>query len=130
MAAVTEGVTVWAFRLGTLDEGARGRLELGPDDLVFTAANGGLSIRIALSDIRRVKRTLGSPVMVVHHTGGAVAFYFAEPPRLRFAGESSRRPRDRLTSITYLTGRNPTKRDQVKTWVGRIRDAARGAGGL
>ena len=130
MAAVTEGVTVWAVRLGTLDEGARGRLELGQDDLVFAAERSDLLIRIPLAGIRRVKRTLGSPVMVVHHTGGAVAFYFAEPPRLRFAGESSRRTRDRLSSITYLSGRNPTKRDQVKAWVGRIRDAARAAGGL
>jgi hypothetical protein len=130
MATVTEGVTVWAVRLGTLDEGAKGRLELGPNELVFTAEKADLMIRIPLAEIRLVRRTLGSPVMVVKHGGSAVAFYFAEPPRLRFAGESSRRPRDRVRSITYLAGRNPTKRDQVKVWVRRIRDAARAAGGL
>ena len=130
MAGVTEGVTVWAVRLGTLDEGAKGRLELRPAELVFTAEKAGPTLRIPLAEIRRVRRTLGSPVMVVHHGKDAVAFYFAQPPRLRFAGESSRRPRDRMSSIAYLAGRNPTRRDQVKGWVGRVRDAAREAGGL
>ena len=76
-----------------------------------------------LGDVRRVLRPMGSPVIVVERTDPPVAFYFVEPPPLRFRNETSRKAKGRLKSISYLRARNRTKRDEVKRWVERIREA-------
>ena len=119
-------VIVWAVRLGTLDQGTKGTLELAPDAINFAPEAEGNHISIRLVDVRRVLRPMGSPVIVVERTDSPVAFYFVEPPPLRFRNETSRKAKGRLKSISYLRARNRTKRDEVKRWVERIREATGG----
>ena len=118
-------VIVWAVRLGTTDlEGQKGHLQLDTDGLSFVPEKAGNDITIPLSDVRRVRRPPGSPVLVIERTDSAVAFYFVEPPPLRFRSETSRKAKGRMKSISYLRGRNRTKRAEVKRWQAMIREAA------
>jgi len=118
-------VIVWAVRLGTTDlEGQKGHLQLDTDRLSFVPEKAGNDITIPLSDVRRVRRPPGSPVLVIERTDSAVAFYFVEPPPLRFRSETSRKAKGRMKSISYLRGRNRTKRAEVKRWQAMIREAA------
>ena len=120
---------VWAVRLGFLDdEGTRGTLELGGSMLTFSPEGGSTELSIPLSDIRRVRRAPGSPVLIVERSASAIAFYFVEPPPLRLRSEFSRKAKGRLRSISYLRGRNRTKREEVREWLERIRNAVAGAG--
>ena len=61
---------------------------------------------------------------MIERTDSAVAFYFVEPPPLRFRSETSRKAKGRMKSISYLRGRNRTKRAEVKRWQAMIREAA------
>ena len=125
---MVERATVWAVRLGTMDEGVKGVLELGDTALAWVPEKlGPNEIRVPFSDIRRVRRSVGSPVIVIERSESAVAFYFVEPPPIRFRTETSRRPKGRMKSISYLRGRNRTKRDQVKQWAESIKEAAGGS---
>src|SRR5437762_10675110 len=118
-------VIVWAVRLGTTDlEGQKGHLQLDTDRLSFVPEKAGNDITIPLYDVRRVRRPPGSPVLVIERTDSAVAFYFVEPPPLRFRSETSRKAKGRMKSISYLRGRNRTKRAEVKRWQAMIREAA------
>ena len=118
-------VIVWAVRLGTTDlEGQKGHLQLDTDRLSFVPEKAGNDITIPLSHVRRVRRPPGSPVLVIERTDSAVAFYFVEPPPLRFRSETSRKAKGRMKSISYLRGRNRTKRAEVKRWQAMIREAA------
>ena len=93
-------VIVWAVRLGTTDlEGQKGHLQLDTDRLSFVPEKAGNDITIPLSDVRRVRRPPGSPVLVIERTDSAVAFYFVEPPPLRFRSETSRKAKGRMKSI-------------------------------
>ena len=121
---MAERATVWAVRLGTTDQGQKGVMELGQTALTWVPEKTGLAdITVPFSDIRKVRRPPGSPVIVVERSESAVAFYFVEPPPLRFRNETSRKAKGRLKSISYLRARNRTKRDEVKRWVERIREA-------
>jgi len=120
---------VWAAGVRSLEPGVKGWLQLTEGALVFTAEHPGEDdLRIPWSSIGRVRRVIGSPVMVVQHGDDATAFYFVQPPPVVFRNETSRRPKDRLQSMVYLTGRNSTKRREVKEWVRRVRHAASSAG--
>ena len=121
---MAERAIVWAVRLGLLDQAeTKGTLALEPDAISFVPETSGADIRIPFADVRRVTRSIGSPVLIVERSSSAVAFYFAEPPPLRFRSEVSRKTKGRLRAISYLRGRNRTKREQVKQWVERIREA-------
>ena len=122
-----ETATVWAARLGSPDDGVKGSLILDPIELAFIADRGDVEIRIPLPQIRRVRRVLGSPVMVVEHDTTVVAFYFAQPPPLDRSSSIIERRRDRSTSLTYLGDTNSALRRDIKRWVGRIRAAAKQA---
>jgi hypothetical protein len=122
---MAERATVWAVRLGTADEGHKGVLELGDTALTWVPERvGPHEITVPFSDIRRVRRSPASPVIVVERSASAVAFYFVEPPPLRFRSERSRKAKGRLKTMTYLQGRNRTKRVLVKRWATLIKDAA------
>jgi hypothetical protein len=122
---MAERATVWAVRLGTLDQGEKGVMELGETSLTWVPEKiGRADITVPFSDIQRVRRPPGSPVIVVERSASALAFYFVEPPPLRFRHEGSRKAKGRMKSISYLRGRNRTKRDQVKQWAAMIKEAA------
>ena len=121
---MAERAIVWAVRLGTLEEGRKGVLRLEPEAISFVPEKEGSDIRVPLSEVQRVRRPPGSPVLIVEREASAVAFYFVEPPPLRFRSEVSRKAKGRLKSISYLRARNRTKREEVKRWAERIREAS------
>jgi len=128
-----EAVTVWAVRLreGQARE-RKGSLSLEPDALVFTADDGYSHRRIALSDIRKVRRVLGSPVLVVQDVAGGgpsrTAFYFTQPPPLDYSGPVSRR-KMRRRNVQYLGVLGREKKDEVRHWERAVREAAAAARG-
>jgi len=117
---------VWAVRLGLLDQPpAKGFLYLTADAVTFVPEKAAAEIEIPLSDVQRVRRSPASPVIVIERSASAFAFYFAEPPPLRLRS-GSRKAKGRLKTMTYLSGRNRTKRAEVKAWADRIKRAAGG----
>jgi hypothetical protein len=137
-------VTVWAVALrpGDLQE-RRGTLELEPDDLLFTAADGSAPVRIPLRDIRRVRRLRGSPVLVVaHQTEGGkdrTAFYFAQPPPLEpvrteetelhpslFGSTRSSKRKARRQNAAYLGTWNREMKEDIRDWERAIKRAIEG----
>ena len=118
---------MWAARLGSPDEGIKGYLVLETDHLSFTSELGDIEIRIPLADVKRCRRIHGSPVMVVHHDGSVVAFYFAQPPPVISSKMPFMKRRERGAVLTYLGDTNTGKRKDVKRWVRVIRDAAKAA---
>jgi hypothetical protein len=80
-----EPTTVWLVPLGRGgQQEVKGLLALHPDGLVFSPTGSAEPARLPLTEIKRVHRVHGSPVMIVqHHTEGAklkTAFYFSQPP--------------------------------------------------
>jgi hypothetical protein len=148
-------VTVWAVRLGTRDEGERGSLAVSGGSIAFhpDREEGGSALRIPLGQVRKVKRTLGSPVIVVEHADPAgvvrrirTAFYFVKPPPLPprrgepeppstdipdaplpfstgMPSQILKRRAARFGGIASLAGWNRIKKRDVKRWRDRLRDA-------
>ena len=125
-----EGTTVWRVRLGrdAPQQDTKGLLSLHDDGIVFLAEHGGRYL-IEFAQVRKVKRVLGSPVLMVYHRDGSdqaeTAFYFAKPPPLtlpnRRGVESKRKARK--AGVHYLGRANPGRKDEIRGWVERI-DAA------
>lgn len=90
-------------------------------------AEGDEEDRVPLSAVRRVKRVLGSPVLVLQLEGEGLPrqliVYFAEPPPLPSEQASSRR-KARRNNITYLGMRNARWRGEIRGWVRAIREGA------
>lgn len=123
-------VTAWAVRLGASDQDVRGTLELEAEALVFTMTEAALTI--ALVDIRKAKRTRGSPILVVEHLqDGALArhaFFFAKPPPLKSPEGKSKRKTARK-SIMYLQQRNQELKAEVAGWEKAVSAAAKASRG-
>jgi len=105
-----------------------GTLSLEARHLVFTPDDGSGERRIELRAIRRVRRLLGSPVLVLRHEGEGgqerVAFYFAQPPPLRGPDEPRwNARRERRTTVSYLSEANAVKKPEIREWVRAIRRA-------
>lgn len=130
-------VTVWMVRLrrdGDLRE-TRGQIRIDDDALVFTTAAGS-ETRLPFSETRKVRRIVGSPVLVIRsREGDDTAFYFAEPPPLRLSGRPSAseppptsilrapsRGRRRREGIRYLTARSRGTTATIREWVVAIRE--------
>jgi hypothetical protein len=124
-----EITTVWAVYL---DQGSpldtRGTLVLTDTEVAFSGDDGRRT-RIPLTRIRRVKRVLGSPIMIVAHDDERgrhrTAFYFSEPPPLHPPEEVSRmrRKRAKKASVGYLGQQNINRKPVIKRWVEEIEDA-------
>lgn len=128
-----EEATVWAVRLKRgLAKETKGTLALKPDALVFTAADGQSHQRIELSDIRRARKVVASPILMIEHiVEGAeerTAFYFAQPPPLEPSGRTSMRKTRRL-GAAYLGTSNRQMKDKVSRWERAVREAAVAARG-
>ncbi|MEX2275146.1 MAG: hypothetical protein WEA10_06245 [Actinomycetota bacterium] len=123
-----EGTTVWRVRLGrdAPQQDAKGLLSLREEGLTFLAENGA-RYQIDFAQVRKVKRVLGSPVLMVHHQDGdelaETAFYFTKPPPLTLPnrrGVDSKR-KARKAGVHYLGRANPGRKEEIKGWVERIR---------
>ena len=94
-----EPVTVWMVQLAsgsTAD--VEGVLRLDDDALVFEPATKPAELRFRLATIEKVRRVIGSPVIVIEWSEDAArrrtAFYFTQPPPLEppTPEELARRP--------------------------------------
>lgn len=106
-----------------------GTLSLDAHHLTFTPDDGSGERRIELRAIRRVRRLLGSPVMVLRHEGveglERTAFYFAQPPPLHGPDEPRwHARRERRLTLRYLSEANAAKKPEIREWVRAIRRAA------
>lgn len=137
-------VTVWAVELGpgsNLEEVA-GALSLTRDALLFTPRDERRPPRrFALTEITRVQRLRGSPVLVLHRKGGVglrTAFYFVQPPPLDRAETPTRispvdmvrssRRRARRQNVGYLGMWNREKKAVLREWERQLRTAMDAAG--
>jgi hypothetical protein len=125
---MTEPTTVWMVHARTTLDGVKGVLSLEDRALVFRP-EGGRSAEtvIPLSEIRKVGRAPGSPVLEVHPVvpGGpsVIGFYFVQPPSLATPTEGFRlfsRYLARRRAIVKLRGGNAMKRREVEAWVGAV----------
>jgi len=130
MAGLTS--TVWMIHSGISMEGIKGDLTLELGAVVFTPREGHGQRMFRLSDIRRAKRVLGSPVLELRlaPTGGptVVGFYFVQPPSLEAQRDSRimQRRRMRREAAISLARLNPVKKSEVSAWVDAIDAAKRG----
>jgi hypothetical protein len=126
-----EPITVWAVRLGDYTDEVRGTLSLEESDLRFEHHKGTKSVTIPVGSIRRTKRVLGSPVLIVEFAQdehvSRMAFYFAQPPPLDAEPMTRKRRRQRKENMGFLMQQNATKRDLVKQWRSAIDEAVREA---
>lgn len=143
-----EPITVWMVHLergGDLRE-VKGTLRLEQEAIVFEARANGETTSFPFSSVRRAKRTIGSPVMVVrwvhHGSRRETAFYFTQPPPLpgsrpdvptsaadllrtrrpgmiASARQSSRR-RQRRQAISYMTTHAGASKETIAAWVRAI----------
>jgi hypothetical protein len=130
-----ESTTVWAVRLGEYADEVRGKLVLDEEasTLSFHHDKGTKTVDISLATVRRVKRVLGSPVLVVDWAsdGGMarMAFFFAQPPPVQEATLVGRGRRRKRENIQFLMGENSAHRGTVKRWRDAVRKAVREARG-
>lgn len=142
-----EPVNVWLVPLGRNNqEEVPGRLSLEQVALVFDVDGGGVET-LLLTQIKKVGRVHGSPILMLTHLAeGEVlrtAFYFSKPPPVpsrrnatadRPAGlagglRRSGKRRDQRSNAGYLTGSNITKKKLVVEWTVAVRQAVRQAQG-
>jgi hypothetical protein len=135
-------VTVWAVELAKEVEPdeIKGTLELSGAALLFTPLDEARpGLRIALTDIVKVRRLRGSPVLMVERTIATgprrTAFYFAQPPPLNaLLGTTPERPsglaafrspkrKARRDNVNYLGLTNREKKETLEEWVRAVREA-------
>ena len=133
---------MWAVELakGVEPDEIKGTLELSEAVLLFTPleeARPGL--RIALTDILKVRRLRGSPVLMIERTTSTgsrrTAFYFAQPPPLAvLMGASVEQPvgfdrfrspkrKARRDNVGYLGLMNREKKAALSEWDRAVKDA-------
>lgn len=144
MVTVPKPITVWAVELekeAALEE-VRGTLQLEDGALVFTPRAEGRTVsRIPLSNVARVRRLRGSPVLMVFHASAdgerRTAFYFAQPPPIgAYIGDTPERPQGlslsafrspkrkaRRDNVGYLGVMNREKKAMLTEWVRAVRAA-------
>jgi hypothetical protein len=128
-----EPVTVWAVRLGEYTDEVRGTLSLDDSHLQFEHHKGTKSVSIPIGSIRRTKRVLASPVLIVEFAEAEhiarMAFFFAQPPPLDAEPMTRQRRRQRKQNMGFLMRENSVRRLQVKEWRAAIDQAIRDARG-
>jgi hypothetical protein len=145
-----EPVTVWMVQLGSgTASDVEGTLRLDVDALVFEHGAKPAELRFPYATIAKVRRVLGSPVVVVEWTedaqGKRTAFYFAQPPPLHpptpeELATSSERPlgplaqkramskrRHTRSNLGYLAIRARGTKPLVQAWTSELRIRVRDA---
>ena len=146
--AVPAPATVWMVELDRSIDDVEGTLTLDDDALRFTAWDERTRT-IALTDVRKVKRIIGSPVLMVHAAEGGemrhVAFYFRKPPPLHPSEPDPDEPptligpfnrnkppskrRQRRANASYLATASTSATDEVREWLKATRAAVAAARG-
>jgi len=125
-----EPVTAWGIRLGSAETEAKGTLALTDDHLSFQHAKGVRNIEIPLPAITKVKRSLGSPVLVVDYLEDGrpvrAAFFFAPPPPIS-RDPGTRKRREKRENMGTFIRQSASKGGNVKQWREEVRAAARRA---
>lgn len=140
-----EPVTVWMVHLGrgTVSE-VEGTLSLDAEALVFAHGGQPVELRFPFARIARVRRVLGSPVLLVDWRDGELprrtAFYFSKPPPLEPPDASTRttpsgralgplgqlragsRRRHRRASVGYLAAHGGRTKPVLRAWVRELRE--------
>ena len=135
-------MTVWAVELArdVEPDEIKGTLELSDAALLFTPLDENRpGLRIALTDIIKVRRLRGSPVLMVERTIATgprrTAFYFAQPPPLNaLLGTMPERPsglaafrspkrKARRDNVNYLGLTNRQNKETLTEWVSAVREA-------
>ena len=145
-------MTVWMVELERGPDDVEGMLMLDERTLRFEPTEGSGVRTIDLTQVTKVKRVVGSPVLIVHsleeNVKRATAFYLSKPPPLapaapvpgeapptllfgnRGAKPPSRR-KQRRANAGYLASASTELGPTAKEWVVEIRaavDAVRSAG--
>ncbi len=146
-----EPVTVWMVHLASgMSSEVEGTLRLEPESLVFEPATTPAELRFPYATIAKVRRVIGSPVIIVEWTDDAMrkrtAFYFAQPPPLHppTPEELLRmpdRPRNPIaerralskrrhtrTNLGYLAVRAKGTKPTVQAWTSELKVRVRDAG--
>jgi hypothetical protein len=147
-----EPARVWMVELDRSPDDVEGTLTLDRDAIRFAPAEGATTRDIDLTQVTRVKRIWGSPVLMVHSVEDGVrhvtAFYFSKPPPLHppetpagaappptLIGPFNRdkapsKRKQRRNNAGYLSSASTVVGDQVRMWLKEMRAAvgvARGA---
>lgn len=126
-----EPVTVWAVRLGTGTSERKGTLSLDDAHLSFKPDRGAETAEIPLSGIHRVKRGVGSPVLLVEFDveegQGRMAFFFAQPPPIDPTKAGFRRVKERRENLGRFLAQNTSRRSLVREWRRALQAAVRAA---
>jgi hypothetical protein len=150
--AMVAPAKVWMVRLdrgGDLRE-VEGTQRMAEDAVVFVDPGNRSELRVPFAATQKVRRVLGSPVLVIvwrnGETRSETAFYFVKPPPLRtdraataqarptpadarpsigsILGRSSKR-KERRESIRYLAARSGTTKTTIRAWAQEIRARTR-----
>jgi hypothetical protein len=123
--------TVWMVQLDRSPDDVEGTLTLETRSMRFAPGEGGAAREIGLTDISRVKRVWGSPVLIVHSVEEGerhvTAFYFSKPPPLHPPEGSSDEPPPTLMG-PFNRNRPPSKRKQRRTNAGYLAKASTAVG--
>lgn len=148
MVPMPEPTIAWMVQLELTTDDVEGMLTLDDEAMRF-ATDGGATRTIALTDVDRVKRVVGSPVLIVHSTedGGKrhTAFYFRKPPPLHppeapldptptligpfNRSKSPSKRKQRRVNASYLATASTSAGDEVKEWLKATRAAVAAARG-
>jgi hypothetical protein len=139
-----ESTTVWMVELDRSPDDVEGTLTLQDRSIRFAPAGEGEAREIELTDINRVKRVWGSPVLMVHSVEEGerhvIAFYFSKPPPLHPVADATDAPpptlmgpfnrkrpaskrKQRRTNASYLANASNALGDEVHTWATETRAA-------
>jgi hypothetical protein len=139
-----EPTTVWMVHLGLGDPvDVRGTLQIDDDALVFVARGSDATTRFPFERVRRARRLMISPVMMLDWTDDRrrkTAFYFAQPPLLKpaetsmpgytdegrpaspFAQLGSGARRRKRNNTTYLSSKGVTLKPVIREWVSEVNE--------
>ena len=127
---VPEATTVWMVQLDRSPDDVEGTLTLAETAIRFTPATEGPPTEIRLTDVARVKRIWGSPVLMVHSVEDrqrhVTAFYFSKPPPLHPPTEQSEEPPTVIGP--FNRNRPPSRRKQRRSNAGYLANALNAVG--
>lgn len=130
---------VWLYRPEAGADAIAGMLSRDGAALVFSRAEEE-ALRIAVADVRSVRRHRLTPVLEVRYARGSgepdglALFYFAEPPPFPEAGEKadrspheillpSRRHLERSGTLLSMRAASKLLKGDIDAWVAAIREA-------
>ncbi|MCA1726105.1 MAG: hypothetical protein LC722_00120 [Actinobacteria bacterium] len=124
----------WLYVPGNEDIPKEGTLTLSAAEGVLDfQGESGRTFRVELAKLAKVKRLRASPVLQIRFRDAdgkrrVAFFYFTSPPALgswRGSPWTREEKKGRRQGFSWLEERNSEIKDELKTWVAEIRDAAK-----